>query len=103
MWEFFFLLYYLFQHYILAKSGEEPFSLTEGVSIWPRRDFPPIALVCSWFFLITSVQPLRQNDLELAIEYDFRLLPHKNDDDRRPWYDRLRLWTSLRRAFGPRD
>ena len=99
----FFLLYYLFQHYILAKPGEEPFSLTEGVSIWPTEIFRLIALVCSWFFFITSVQHLRQNDRELAVEYDFRLLPHKNDDDSRPWYYRLRLWTSLlTRLWSPR-
>ena len=99
----FFLLYYLFQHYILAKPGEEPFSLTEGVSIWPTEIFRLIALVCSWFFFITSVQHLRQSDRELAIEYDFRLLPHNSDDDRRPWYYRLRLWTSLlTRLWSPR-
>ncbi len=100
----FFLLYYLFQHYILADSGEEPFRLTEGVSVWPTEIIRLIALCCSWFFFISSVQHLRQNDRELAAAYDFRFFSQISDDDRRPWYYPQRLWTSwLAPLWTPRE
>jgi hypothetical protein len=91
----FLLLFYLFQHYILSKPGEEPLSLMEGVSVWPTDILRLVALCCSWFFFFTSVQNLRRSDRELAAEYDFRLFPRTNDSDRRHCYNLRWLWTSL--------
>lgn len=92
---FFLLLFYLFQLYILGKPGEEPLSLTEGVSVWPTDILRLVALCCSWFFFITSVQHLRRSDRELAAEHDFRLFPQAKDVDHRPWYDLKRFRTAL--------
>ena len=97
----FFLLYYLFQRHILLNPNEEPFSLTQGVSVWPTEILRLVALFCSWFFFITSVQRLWQNERELAAEYDFQRQLKFSPEDRHPWYFFRRLWTSLAKFYPP--
>jgi hypothetical protein len=97
----FFLLYYLFQRHILFNANEEPFSLTQGVSVWPTEILRLVALFCSWFFFITSVQRLWENEKELAAEYNFHRQFQFSPGDRHPWYFFRRLWTSLARFYTP--
>ena len=97
----FFLLYYLFQRHILFNANEEPFSLTQGVSVWPTEILRLGALFCSWFFFITSVQRLWQNEKELAAEYDFQRQLKFSPEDRHPKYFFRRLWTSLAKFYTP--
>jgi hypothetical protein len=99
----FFLLYYLFQRHILLNPDEEPFSLTQGVSVWPTEILRLIAFFCSWFFFIISVQRLWRNEKEIAGEYNFHRQLKFSPQDHHPWYFFRRIWTSLARFYKPAE
>ena len=58
-----------FYMFILQDTSEEPFSLTEGVSIWPTDILRIIAIVLSSFFISTSISQLKKSDRELWEEF----------------------------------
>ena len=58
-----------FYYSILKSPSEEPFSLTEGVSIWPTNILRLIAIALSWYFIFTSIGKLKNSDQELCKEF----------------------------------
>jgi hypothetical protein len=96
---FLILLYYLFQRVILASPSEEPFSLTAGISVWPTELIRLVALCCSGYFFIKAAENLRQNDRELAGEFDFRPFVRTSNGDYHPRYTIGSLWATLMNYF----
>jgi hypothetical protein len=88
------LVFYFFNKAILQNPAEEPFSLTEGVSIWPTEILRLFSIALSWLFIITSVTRLRKNDHELAEEFSLGNGPAKSaKESPRSW---LQQWKDTR-------
>jgi hypothetical protein len=94
------ILFDKFDKTILQNPSEEPFSLFEGVSIWPTAILRLAAAVLSLSFFVTSVSRLRRSDRRLAQEFfgldsdpakPARLTPH-------PYLHNLQSWWPARVA-----
>ena len=59
----------VFYKFILQDQSEEPFSWTEGVSVWPTNILRLIAIALSWFFIFGSIGRLKKSDQELWEEF----------------------------------
>ncbi len=71
---------YLFKHTVLTGLAEEPFSWSQGISIWPTEIIRVIAFILSWIFLLNAKESLRQSDAHLAAEFSLEAPP------RQPWH-----------------
>ncbi|ULA65168.1 MAG: conserved membrane protein of unknown function [Nitrospira sp.] len=54
------------------RSAGEPFTATDGVSVWPTAVLRLCAFLLCLFFLIHSWRLLRENELELSRRFQFR-------------------------------
>ncbi len=62
--------FFTYLHFaVLQKSIEEPFFLTEGISIWPTVLIRIIAMVSSYIFIALSYIWLRNNKYEIEDEF----------------------------------
>lgn len=86
---------------ILGNSDQEPFSLFEGVSIWPTEILRLLALVFSAYFLSISGTSLRRNSDGIVREFAFHFDTKTDEpEDRRqvvsPWGNILRIMRRCR-------
>jgi hypothetical protein len=65
----FITIHFYFIYISLDNPFEEPFSLTEGVSVWPTLIIRTIALVLTWIFFFISLASLRKSNDEIALEF----------------------------------
>ncbi len=70
---------FLFFRVLGNPAGEEPFSLFEGVSVWPTDIIRLIASAFSFFFLWYSRSSLKNNIRD--IDQEFALRPSPSEDD----------------------
>jgi hypothetical protein len=88
---------YVFNQAILQNTSEEPFSLTEGVSVWPTEILRLLSIGLAWIFIFTSAAKLRKNDHELAEEFCLGNGP--DTSAKKPslsWRRNLQLWWPTR-------
>ncbi len=87
----------VFYKFILQDPSEEPFSWTEGVSVWPTNILRLLAIGLSWFFIYTSIGKLKKNGLELWEEFCLGGSSNKSVMQQPPpWRDNLRSWRPTR-------
>ncbi len=91
------VMLYLFDKEILQNTREEPFSLTEGVSVWPAEILRLLSVGLAWIFIFTSTAKLRQNDHELAEEFCLGNGPDTSAKlSPQSWRRNLQLWWPTR-------
>ncbi len=76
-----------FYWFILTNPGEEPFSLFEGISIWPTELLRVLAFVLSLCFLRKSGNALRKNREEIEGEFCCRSEPEIDGSESPPGTD----------------
>ncbi|MGO9577891.1 MAG: hypothetical protein ACLP2P_00615 [Desulfobaccales bacterium] len=86
----------VFYKFILQDQSEEPFSLTEGVSVWPTNILRLIAIVLSWFFIFTSIGKLIKNDQQLGEEFRLGSGSNQPGTQESSWKFNLQTWWPTR-------
>lgn len=96
------ILLYYYNNKILLEVNEEPFSLTEGLSVWPTEILRLLAIGLAWIFFIASKKQLTKNQEE--IEQEFLLSPKEpnNPASREPislWNAGTSAWNMVKTYF----
>jgi hypothetical protein len=68
---------YLFNHFVLDRLSEEPFSWSQGISIWPTEIIRLLALILTWVFFVNAKDSIRQSDTHLAAEFSLEAPPRQ--------------------------
>ena len=82
------VLLYLFMHVQL-----EPFSLFDGVSIWPTEILRLMVILLSLYFLWQSKAVLLEGDRQMAVQ--FQLGIHSVEPRQEPMSQRWRIWSAF--------
>ena len=64
-------------HQISRRPGEEPFSVLEGISVWPTEILRLLAFVLSVLFLYLSRRNLKKNRDQIVKEFGFKGEPDR--------------------------
>jgi hypothetical protein len=94
------LLIAWFHWQILLDPAEEPFSLTEGVSVWPTEIIRLLALVLSWIFFVRCRNWLINNETQIALEFSMGDKPANEPEGAKTVNSEWAQY--LRRSFSPK-
>ena len=87
--------------YLCHSPGEEPFSLNEGISIWPTEILRMFAAFLSFFFLFYSSARLRENSQNIAKDFGLSsALGEEDADEASPGEDKTGK-NGFRKTFRP--